>query len=116
MRQEEPGRVSVVGRSDERSGNVESAAIVSVEFQRGTLAAVLVSFRAHYRTPLEIVGDAGVLRADDALNVERSVNLELCREGQPVAEATLYHQLAYATPDAAFPPAVPRPPLYPLPR
>src|SRR3984893_4358857 len=73
--QDEPRRVSVVGRSDERSGNVESAAIVTLEFQRGTLATVLVSFRAHYRTPLEIVGNAGVLRADDALNVERPVKL-----------------------------------------
>src|SRR5258708_21759407 len=115
MRQEEPGRVSVVGRSDERSGNVESAAIVSVEFQRGRLAAVLVAFRAHYRTPLEIVGDAGVLRADDALNVERPVKLELWREGQPVAEETVSNQLAYARQVDAFAAAVEGREVFPVP-
>jgi predicted dehydrogenase len=69
--QDEPRRVTAVGRSDEKSGDVEAAAVLTLEFQRGTLATVLVSTRAQYRTPLEIVGDAGVLRADDALNVER---------------------------------------------
>jgi predicted dehydrogenase len=69
--QDEPRRVTAVGRSDEKSDDVEAAAVLTLEFQRGTLATVLVSTRAQYRTPLEIVGDAGVLRADDALNVER---------------------------------------------
>ena len=75
---------------------MEAAAAVTLEFQRGTLATVLVSTRAHYRTPLEIVGDAGVLRADNALNVERPVRLELLRDGQLVAEETLSNHLAYA--------------------
>jgi predicted dehydrogenase len=104
--QDEPRRVSVVGRSDERSGNVESAAVVTLEFQRGTLAAVLVSFRAHYRTPLEIVGDAGVLRADDAMNVDRPIKLELWRDGQRAAEETVSNELAYARQVDAFAAAV----------
>ena len=94
--QDEPRRVSALGRADEQSGDVEAAAILTLEFQRGTLATVLVSTRAHYRTPLEIVGDAGVLRAHDALNVERPVRLELWRNGQLVAEETLSNHLAYA--------------------
>ena len=94
--QDEPRLVSAVGRPDEGSGDVEAAAVLTLEFQQGTLATVLVSTRAHYRTPLEIVGDAGVLRADDALNVERPVRLELWRNGQLVAEETLSNHLAYA--------------------
>ena len=94
--QDEPKRVSALGRPDEGSGDVEAAAAVTLEFQRGTLATVLVSTRAHYRTPLEIVGDAGVLRADNALNVERPVRLELLRDGQLVAEETVSNHLAYA--------------------
>jgi predicted dehydrogenase len=113
--QDEPRRVSVVGRSDERSGNVESAAIVTLEFQRGTLATVLVSFRAHYRTPLEIVGDAGVLRADDALNVERPVKLELWRNGQCVTEETVSNQLAYARQVDAFAAAIEGREVFPVP-
>jgi len=94
--QDEPRRVSVVGHPDEQSGDVEAAAVLTLEFKRGTLATVLVSVRAHYRTPIEIVGDAGVLRADDALNVEHFIKLELLREGQTVAEETISNQLAYA--------------------
>jgi len=94
--QDEPCAVSALGRSDERSGDVEAAASVTLKFQRGTLATVLVSTRAQYRTPLEIVGDAGAIRADDALNVERPVRLELWRDGQRVAEETVSNQMAYA--------------------
>ena len=109
--QDEPRRVSALGRADERclgkqSGDVEAAAVLTLEFQRGTLAAVLASTRAYYRTPLEIVGDAGVLRADDALNVERPVKLELWREGQRVAEETVSNQLAYARQVDSFAAAV----------
>jgi predicted dehydrogenase len=85
---------------------VEAAAVVTLEFKRGTLATVLVSFRAHYRTPLEIVGDAGVLRADDALNVDRPIKLELWRDGQRAAEETVSNQLAYARQVDSFAAAV----------
>jgi predicted dehydrogenase len=104
--QDEPQNVTAIGRSDEQSGDVEAAAVLTLEFQRGTLAAVLVSTRAQYRTPLEIVGDSGVLRADDALNVERPVKVELWREGQRVAEDLVSNQLAYAQQVDAFAAAV----------
>lgn len=94
--QDEPCRVIALAQSDEQSGDVEAAASVMLEFQRGTLAAILVSTRAQYRTPLEIVGESGVLRADDALNVERPVKVELWRDGQCVAEDTVSNQRAYA--------------------
>jgi len=113
--QDEPRRVTAVGRSDGQSGDVEAAAVLTLEFQRGTLAAVLVSTRAQYRTPLEIVGDAGVLRADDALNVERPVKLGLWREGQRVAEDTLSNQLAYARQVDAFAAAVEGREVFPVP-
>jgi 1,5-anhydro-D-fructose reductase (1,5-anhydro-D-mannitol-forming) len=104
--QDEPRRLFAAGRSDEQSGDVEAAAVLTLEFQRGTLATVLLSTRAHYRTPLEIVGEAGVLRADDALNVERPVVLELWRDGQRVAEDKVCNELAYARQVDAFADAV----------
>jgi predicted dehydrogenase len=94
--QDEPCRVTALGRSDENSGDVEAAAVLSLEFQRGTLAAVLVSIRAAYRTPLEIVGDAGILRAEDAFNVALPITLELWREGKRLASEEVSNQLAYA--------------------
>ncbi|HLX84633.1 MAG TPA: Gfo/Idh/MocA family oxidoreductase [Terriglobales bacterium] len=104
--QDEPMLVSTVGRRDEHSGDVEAAAIVNLEFRRGTLATVLVSTRADYRTPLEIVGDNGVLRAGDALNVERPIQLELWRSGQRIAEETVSNHLAYARQVDSFAAAV----------
>ncbi len=113
--QDEPTRVSVLGRPAEGSGDIEAAAVITLEFQRGTLATVLVSTRAHYRTPLEIVGDAGVLRADDALNVERPVRLELWRNGQLVAEETVSNHLAYARQVDSFAAAVEGREVFPVP-
>jgi len=113
--QDEPRRVSALGGPDEQSADVEAAAILTLELQRGTLATVLVSTRAHYRTPLEIVGDAGVLRADDALNVERPVKLELWRDGQRVAEETVSNQLAYARQVDTFAAAVEGRETFPVP-
>jgi predicted dehydrogenase len=94
--QDEPRIVNAIGRADAESGDVEATAVLTLEFRRGILATVLVSTRAHYRTPLEIVGDAGVLRAEDALNVERPIRLELWRDGKLAAEEVVSNQLAYA--------------------
>jgi predicted dehydrogenase len=113
--QDEPRCVAALGRPDEGSGDVEAAAVLALEFQRGTLATVMVSTRAHYRTPLEIVGDAGVLRAEDALNVERPIKLELWRDGQRVAEETVSNQLAYARQVDAFAAAVEGREVFPVP-
>ena len=113
--QDEPRRVSALARRDEQSGDVEAAAVLTLEFQRGTLATVLVSTRAHYRTPLEVVGDAGVLRADDALNVERPVTIELWRNGQRLGEETVSNQLAYARQVDSFAAAVEGRGIFPVP-
>jgi len=107
--------VSALGRRDERSGDVEAAAVLTLEFQRGTLATVLLSVRAQYRTPLEIVGDAGALRADDALNVERPIKLELWRDGQRIAEETVSNQLTYARQVDSFAAAVEGSEVFPVP-
>jgi len=104
--QDEPRLVHALGRGDEQSGDVEAAAALTLGFRRGTLATVQVSTRAHYRTPLEIVGDAGVIRADDALNVEHPIQLELWRDGQRVAEESVSNQFAYARQVDAFAAAV----------
>lgn len=99
---DEVTRVAVLGRGDAESGNVEAAAIVSLEFSRGTLAAVLNSIRAEYRTPLELVGERAVLRAQDALNVEAPVTIELVRAGRVVETELADNSDAYARQVDAF--------------
>ena len=100
--QDEVVRVSAIANSDERSGDVESAAALTLEFSRGTLATVMVSYRAEYRTPLEIVGDVGSLWADDALNVEHLIQIELRRGKEVVQRDEVSNHLAYALQVDAF--------------
>jgi predicted dehydrogenase len=94
---------------------VESAAVLTLEFSRGTLGTVAVSFRAEYRTPLELVGETGVLRADDALNVERPITLELRRAGSLVETDQVSNRMAYARQVDAFAAAVEGKSRFPVP-
>jgi len=100
--QDEVIQVSARGMKDPDSGEVEAAAVLALQFSRGTLGTVLVSTRAEYRTPLEIVGDAGVLRAEDALNVERPIAIELRKSGSLITTETVSNQQAYAQQVDAF--------------
>jgi predicted dehydrogenase len=104
--QDEVVRVSARGISDSQSREVEAAAALILEFSRGTLATVSVSFRAEYRTPFELVGETGTLRADDALNVERPIQLELRRGGAVVEAETVSNHSAYTRQVEAFADAV----------
>jgi predicted dehydrogenase len=98
-----------------RAGEVEAGAALLLEFSRGTLATVMVSFRAEYRTPLELVGESGVLRAENALTVDRPVHLELTRNGAVVETKTVSNQLAYARQVDAFAAAVEGKAEFPIP-
>ena len=98
--------ISGRGVSDEESGEVEAAAGLILEFSRGTLGAVLVSTRADYRTPVEFIGENGVLRADDGLNVERPITLEFRRGGAVVETEQVSNRFAYARQVDAFAAAV----------
>jgi 1,5-anhydro-D-fructose reductase (1,5-anhydro-D-mannitol-forming) len=103
--QDEVLRVSARGTED-RSSGLETAAALTLDFAGGTLGSVLVSFRAEYRTPLELVGETGVLRAEDGLNVERPIALELRRGTLVVETEQVSNQLAYAKQVDAFAAAV----------
>jgi predicted dehydrogenase len=106
MLQDEIEAVSAVGSVDEWSGEVEAAAAVSLRFASGTLATVLVSTRAEYRTPLEFIGEGGVLSADDGLNVEHPIMIELRREGRLVDSEQVSNVGAYARQVDAFADAI----------
>jgi predicted dehydrogenase len=103
---DEVTRASTSAITDERSGNVEAAASLTLEFSRGTLGTVLVSYRADYRSPLEIVGETGVIRANDALNVEHPIEIQLVRGGVAVETVTASNNLVYAMQADAFADAV----------
>lgn len=99
---DEVDRVSALGHADEDSGTVEAASVISLQFHSGLLASVLVSLRAEYRTPLEIVGEEGVLRADNGLTVDHPVRIELWKEGHLVETEQVDNAMAYAAQVDAF--------------
>jgi predicted dehydrogenase len=94
-------RVTTRAVSDGRSGPVEAAAAITLEFARGTLGTVLVSTRAEYRTPLEIVGETGVLQAENGLTVDHPIELRL-RHGDKVTATPVSNAGAYALQVDAF--------------
>ena len=107
--------VRVCSQGQYGPGSVESAAAMVLEFSRGTLATVTVSFRAEYRTPFELVGETGVLRADNALTVERPIKLELLRAGAVVETNEVSNRLAYAKQVDGFAAAVEGKAKFPVP-
>lgn len=89
-------RVTPSGISDQDSGDVEAATVLYLEFARRTLGSVMVATRAEYRTPLEIVGETGVLHAEDAFSVDRPIEIELRRGGSVVEKEKVSNADAYA--------------------
>jgi predicted dehydrogenase len=113
--QDEVVRVSASAAHDTASGEVESAASLTLEFSRGTLATALVSFRAEYRTPIELIGETGVLCAEDALNVEHPIELQLRRDGAVAETKTASNKLVYALQVDAFADAIEGKSQFPIP-
>jgi predicted dehydrogenase len=99
-------RVTASGICDGQSGDVEAAAVLSLEFGCGMLGSVLVSIRADYRTPFEIVGESGALYANNAFNVEHPIEIELRQGGTIIERETVSNADAYARQVDAFSAAV----------
>lgn len=113
--QDEVVSVSAQAVSDQLSGAVESAASLALTFSRGTMGTVMVSFRSPYRTPLEIVGDAGSLRADDGLSVDKPIIIELRRGGKVKDTETVSNSWAYTRQVESFADAVEDKAAFPVP-
>jgi 1,5-anhydro-D-fructose reductase (1,5-anhydro-D-mannitol-forming) len=113
--QDEVVRVSASGRSDALSGELEAAASLTLEFSRGTLGSVFVSFRTEYRTPLEIVGERGVLQSDNGLNVDRPVQIRLHHEWDVAETESVSNSHAYANQVDSFAAAVEGKGTFPIP-
>jgi 1,5-anhydro-D-fructose reductase (1,5-anhydro-D-mannitol-forming) len=94
--QDEVVRVSAIGVKDKRSGDVEAAAAVALEFARGTVANIAVSYRAEYHTAIEIHGDNGSLICDKGMAVDFPVTINLVHDNQVVDHQTVSNHLAYA--------------------
>jgi len=98
-------RVTARAVMDAPPADIELSAIAILEFSKGTLATILTSYTAEYRSPLEVVGEHGAIRADDALNVEKPIVIETKR-GDRVKSETVSNKDAYIRQVDAFVDAV----------
>lgn len=81
--------VSTLAFRDEASGQVEAAASLQLLMSSGSFANVTVSARALYRSAMEVTGSEGILIVENALTVDRPVEVVLRRAGEPVETLTL---------------------------
>ena len=75
---------------------LEESAALTLEFSRGALASIQVSFRAQYRTFLEVVGEGGVLTAESGLTVDRPVTIVHHSAGKILHQEVVSNADAYS--------------------
>ncbi len=88
--------IATIAREDAQSGSVESGATMAVDFTRGTLGSIMVSFRAKYHSWLEIVGEDGVIHCDDCFTVDHPVQVVLRQKGEILDAQTVTNRAAYS--------------------
>lgn len=94
--QDEVVRVQAQTVSDVESAEVDAGGALLLEFARGTLATVMVSMRAEYRTPVELVGTGAVLSSDNAFTVDSALRVDVRRGGQLIESREFRNHDSYA--------------------
>ncbi len=98
--------VSTLARRDEKSGAVESHAIVNMAFGNGAMGAVSVTSRGSYRSLVEITGETGVILCENGLTVDHPVDVVLYRQDKVAAHQRVSNADAYTRMIDAFSAAI----------
>ncbi|MGA9718202.1 MAG: Gfo/Idh/MocA family oxidoreductase [Acidobacteriaceae bacterium] len=85
---------------------LEESAAITLQFSGEVLGSVHVSFRANYRTLIEVVGEEGVLTAESGFTVDRPVTIVHHAGAKIVSEETVSNSDAYSRMLDAFSAAV----------
>ncbi len=88
--------VSTIAHQDVASGEVESHAVVGLEFASGAMGVVTLTTRAAYRTLIEVTGERGSLSCEDAMTVDHPVSLVRREGGKIVLEQPVSNQDAFS--------------------
>jgi 1,5-anhydro-D-fructose reductase (1,5-anhydro-D-mannitol-forming) len=81
---------------------VEASGTTLFKFASGMLGTMSVSARAPYQTLLEVIGENGMLSAENALNVEHPITLELRRGFDVIERSEVLNDRAYTAQVEAF--------------
>jgi 1,5-anhydro-D-fructose reductase (1,5-anhydro-D-mannitol-forming) len=87
-------------------GEMEESAAITLQFNREVLGSVQVSFRANYRTLIEVVGEDGALTAESGFTVDRPVTIVHHSGAKIVIDETVSNGDAYSRMLDAFSAAV----------
>jgi predicted dehydrogenase len=77
---------------DDLSSTLETSASLNLKFRKGVLGNISVSILSPYRTPFEIVGEGGSIRAQDFFSVEKTVELFIETNGNARLETHSNHE------------------------
>ena len=77
---------------DDANSTLETSASMNLRFRTGVLANINVSILSPYRTPFEIVGEKGSIRAQDFFSVEKPVELIIEHDGSTRRETHSNHE------------------------
>ncbi|MGH9522962.1 MAG: Gfo/Idh/MocA family protein, partial [Terriglobales bacterium] len=99
---EEVAEVAAFTTSDDESRDVEATASLNLRFRSGLTANVFVSYRAAYRTPVQVIGEKAEVSAQDGLTVDRPVTIEVKRVEGSVSREVVNNELSYAVQVDAF--------------
>lgn len=104
--QDDVAAVTTIARSDLNSSEMETSAALALDFGRGTLGMISVSFRADYRTFIEITGEHGVIQSENCLSVDGSVDVRFMQYGKLIESQQVSNSDAYSQMLDAFSGAV----------
>jgi 1,5-anhydro-D-fructose reductase (1,5-anhydro-D-mannitol-forming) len=88
--------VTTLAHRDADSGQVESHAVLALEYTSGCMASVTVTTRAAYRSLIEVTGATGVLTCENSMTIDNPVHLVHYRKGQPVLDELISNADAFA--------------------
>ncbi|MFB3814568.1 MAG: Gfo/Idh/MocA family protein [Terriglobales bacterium] len=88
------------------SQQTDASAALVLRFAQGTLGTVGVSMRTGYRTAVEVIGENGVVRAENGLALDLPVRIELLRQGSLVRAEDVSNGDAFVRQFDAFAAAV----------
>jgi predicted dehydrogenase len=88
--------VTTLAHSDADSGEVESHAVLGLDFASGAMGSVTVSTRASYRSMLEVTGENAVVLCENGLTVDFPVDVVLRRGPEILATESVSNADAYS--------------------
>ncbi len=104
--QDDVAAVTTMAHSDAQSGAVEASAALTLDFMRGTIGSVMLSFRSEYRTLVEIIGESGMIQAESCLSINNPVDIRLLQSGKVIDHQQVSNSDAYSRMLDAFSAAI----------